>query len=266
MVGSAASFLGGRIRMSERAKQPCAAGAFLLAAALLLPALPAMADPLDVGEQLYQAMDYEAARAALLQAATLPDARRRAEAYVYLGLIDTIDGDDAAALRAFRSGLALDLDLALPAGTSPKVAGLFDRARGEVARASPPPPRAPPPAPAPAALPPRLAAPGPAAAPVPAQALGESGTPPEVAAGGPTSHANRWVAGALLVLGLAAAGAAIDYGVQEQSAERAFAAEHWQNQAALDRTLAIEDATIANVLYVTAAALGATSAAFWFAF
>ncbi|MHB1845295.1 MAG: hypothetical protein ACYCWW_10730, partial [Deltaproteobacteria bacterium] len=111
-------------------------------AALLALSAAARADQFDVGKRLYHELDYDAARVALLRAASSPDPHRRAQAYLFLGLIDTVEGDDRAARESFRTGLVLDPGLELPLGTSPKVARIFDAVKAELSsEASQPSPR-----------------------------------------------------------------------------------------------------------------------------
>jgi hypothetical protein len=240
----------------------------LKAAALLLAfaASSARADQLDAGKRLYHELDYDAARVALLRAAALTDPHRRAEAYLYLGLIDTVEGDDVAARRSFRNGLVLDPGLELPLGTSPKVARIFQRVKAEIVRMNaeraplPPPP---PPRPT-AALPPPPAPPTVLQAnPVPAEGGNEVAVPAPEAT---RSHTGRWVAGALVVLGLAAVGTGIYYGGQESAAEKGFQSVANQRAAPPFQSRANQDAAIADILYGAGAVVGLTGIGLWFAF
>ena len=254
-------------------------------------AQPAHADQLDVAKRLYHELDYDSARVALLRAAASPDSNRRAEAYLYLGLIDTVEGDDDAARESFRSALVLEPGLDLPLGTSPKVARIFNAVRSELAAdSSRPPPmplaapgrrtRAPPPVavPPPAAPPsaPLLAAParslmaspdGEAARSADATGQGPGAEPTsELKAAAPgSSHAGAWIAATGLVGGLAAAAGGAYFGTQEQASERAFAADHFQSNAVNDKAAAGRNATTANILYAAAGLLALTGVTIWLA-
>ncbi|MHB8420715.1 MAG: hypothetical protein ACYDCL_21795 [Myxococcales bacterium] len=236
-------------------------------------AAPARADPLDEGKRLYHELDYDAARAELQRATALPDRHRRGEAYLYLGLIATGEGDDAAARRSFRAGLALDPELELPLGTSPKVARIFDRLRADVRRHPPPQPPEPPPTPVVVqrpAPPPVASAPPNEPQPLPPRVLQLSPSAQgegEVAGAAPApSHAGRWVAGTLFLLGVAAAATGIVWGVQESAAETSFKAQKFQNAAQPYSTAANQDALVADVLYASGAVVGLTGLGLWFAF
>ncbi len=237
----------------------------------LVGASAARADQLDVGKQLYHQLDYEAARVALLRGAASPEPHRRAEAYLYLGLIDTVEGDDAGARGSFRSGLVLDPQLELPLGTSPKVAKIFNKVKSELARANAEhPPPIPPAAPPPVATP----APGPEPALPPGRVLvanGNGGAETTGEAARPatsqeTSHGGRWAAGALFVLGLAAVGTAIYFATQEQAAEKSFHSATWQTDAVTYQSNANQAAVIADILYASGAVVGFTGVGLWFAF
>lgn len=235
--------------------------------AVLLSLYPASAraDQLDVGKRLYHELDYEAARVALLRGAASTDPHRRAEAYLYLGLIDTVEGDDRSARESFRSGLVLDPQLALPLGTSPKVARIFNLVKSELAAANAEAPPAPPPEAPPSA-------PAAAPQPVPERALSangaEAGAPaPEVAKPAEaTSHGGRWAGGVLFVLGLAAEGAAVYFATQEQAAEKSFHAAQWQSDAVTFQANANQDALLANILYASGGVVGVTGIGLFFAF
>jgi hypothetical protein len=236
--------------------------------ALLLAVCPAsaLADQLDVGKRLYHELDYEAARVALLRGAASTDPHRRAEAYLYLGLIDTVEGDDRSARESFRSGLVLDPQLSLPLGTSPKVAKIFNLVKSELAAANAELPPPPPPAEA------QPAPPAPAAQPVPDSALTvtgtETGTPaPAVEKPAETSsHGGRWAGGVLFVLGLAAEGTAVYFATQEQAAEKSFHASQWQTDAVTFQANANQDALLANILYASGGVVGVTGIGLFFAF
>ncbi len=231
----------------------------------------ARADQLDVGKRLYHELEYDAARVALLRAAASPDSQRRAQAYLFLGLIDTVAGDDRAARGSFRAGLVLDPGLELPLGTSPKVARIFDAVKAQLAsdasRAPPiesPPTLEPPP---PIVTSPRQGAPGrsePRASP---SGAASSDVPPRgVPAGAvrpvgelslappPPSHAGRWVSAAMIAVGVAAIGAGGYFGAQEQGA--AAAAQRsgvTQIQAGSELSRAGQEAIAANVLFAAGA-------------
>jgi len=232
---------------------------------LALAASSARADQLDAGKRLYHELDYDAARVALLRAAALTDPHRRAEAYLYLGLIDTVEGDDVAARRSFRSGLVLDPGLELPLGTSPKVARIFQRVQAEIVRMNAERAPLPPPPPRPTVAPPASPAQPTVlrANPVPADGGNEVAAPaPEP----PRSHTGRWVAGALVILGLAAVGTGIYYGVQESAAEKGFQSVANQRAAPPFQSRANQDAAIADILYGAGAVVGLTGIGLWFAF
>jgi hypothetical protein len=250
-----------------RAEFACAAA---ICAAFLALATPgaARADDLDLGKQLYHQLDYESARVALLRGASSPDPHRRAEAYLYLGLIDTVEGDDKSARESFRSGLVLDPQLELPLGTSPKVAKIFNRVKSELAKASAQQHVEPAsPAPVSPAQPPEAAP-----QPVPDRVLqangnseaggdiGKPATPQE------TSHGGRWAAGTLFVLGLAAVGTAVYFATQEQAAERSFHNATYQTDAVTYQSNANQAAVIADILYASGAVVGFTGVGLWFAF
>jgi hypothetical protein len=243
--------------------------ATIAALLLLLGPATALADQLDVGKQLYHELDYEAARVALLRGASSTDPHRRAEAYLYLGLIDTVEGDDHSARESFRSGLVLDPQLELPLGTSPKVAKIFNKVRSELARASAE--RPPEPAATPVQAARGSAAAQPVLQPVPERVLTANGTGEqggEVAkpAAQEPSHGGRWAAGTLFILGLAAEGAAIYFATQEQAAESAFHNAKYQTDAVKAQSNANQNAVIADVLYASGGVVGFTGVGLWFAF
>jgi hypothetical protein len=239
--------------------------------ALLLGPTVARADQLDVGKQLYHQLDYEAARVALLGGAASADPHRRAETYLYLGLIDTIEGDDGAARESFRSGLVLDPQLELPMGTSPKVAKIFNKIKSDLARARAEHPPAPvTPVAQPAASPPQQAAiqPAPDHVPVanPSGSAEQGGDVAKPTPAAETSHGGRWAAGTLFVLGLAAVGTAVYFATQEQAAEKSFHASQWQTDAVTYQSNANQAALITDILYASGAVVGFTGVGLWFAF
>src|SRR5580658_9442377 len=96
------------------------------AALLSMSAAPrARADSLDAGKELYHQLNYPSARLELTNAISLPDPHQRAEAYLYLGLINIVEGDEGAGRQSFRAAVALDSLLQLPPGTSPKIRRMF---------------------------------------------------------------------------------------------------------------------------------------------
>jgi hypothetical protein len=219
----------------------------LSAVILVLAAAGARADSLDEGKRLYHELDYPAARAALLRAVDDPDPHRRAQGYLYLALIDTIEGQDDDARQAFSFGLALDPGLELPFGTSPKIAKRFEDAKAELARTGPKPPPPPPPAEW-------------SSAPVsPAAAVTPKATPEP-------PHRLRWLAGAMIALGVIVAASGVYFGVQEQAAEKSFKSAKWQTDAVKDLSAANQNAVNADVLYGIGGAAGIAGAALVFTF
>ncbi len=236
----------------------------------------ARADQLDVAKRLYHELDYDSARVALLRAAQLRDPHRRAEAYVYLGLIDTVEGDDDAARQSFRQGLVLDPGLELPLGTSPKVARIFNRVKAEIVsnaqRVSPPPQPAEPVPPQLEASPPPTenAPPRVQSAPLRAVEVNPAPASEATAAAPAPSHGGRWAAGAMFIAGLAAAATGIYFGAQEQALESSF---HQQPKTAYQSdvnklyvTPANQAALVADILYSSGAVVGLTGLGLWFAF
>ncbi|HUB08838.1 MAG TPA: hypothetical protein VMB50_17655 [Myxococcales bacterium] len=237
----------------------------------------ARADALDAAKRFYHEFEYDSARVELLRAAELPDPHRRAEAYLYLGLVDAIQGDDAGTLQNFRLGLALDPGLRLPSGLSPKITAVFERVRADVGAV--PEPHAGPPSPAPPPLEPPVAAPAPPAptaprspptearSPTAATSSATEAVPSAVAGPAPrASHRGRWAAGALVVVGVAAASTALYFALQEAAAERSFHSATWQTDAAGFQSSANQDALAADILYASGAVLGLTGVGLWFAF
>ncbi len=215
---------------------------------LLLASTLARADSLDLGKRLYHQFDYDGARVALLRATGYADEGRRAEAYLYLGLVATVAADDEDALQAFRTALTLRAELRLPAGTSPKVVQIFERARADLLRelrrgqaAAPRAPRQ-----APRAV---SAAPWAAAPPIGPPSIAEAVKPPP-------SRVSRWVAAGLAVGAVAAGGAGLFEGAAAKtSAAGAYQTDYFQSDSLRDQALAQGRARTANELFAGAALL-----------
>lgn len=237
--------------------------AALTAALTLSLSIPvvARADSLDAGKQLYHQLDYPSARMELIKAASLSDPHRRAEAYLYLGLINMVDGDETAAKQNFRAAALLDKTLQLPTGTSPKVRRAFDEVTVQLAREEQAAPTQPTPPPQPVLI-------QPAPPPQPAQ---HSVTivpipEPHAAAPPPTSHP-VWIPIAFLIAGAAATAVGIAFGAQERASESTFNTAGQNQTVAINaRSSANTQAIVADVCFAGAAALAITGGAIWISF
>jgi len=107
-------------------------GAILALAVLLARSSPAAAGPLDDAKVAVEASDYITARSVLTDALRSGANGRDdlAEIYRLSGIVAGALGDAKVATDAFQRALVLSPKVALPAGTSPKIARPFAAAQG----------------------------------------------------------------------------------------------------------------------------------------
>jgi len=239
-----------------------------LSVGAILRAPRARADSLDAGKELYHQLDYPAARMELIRAASLPEARRRAEAYLYLGLINVVEGDLTAAKQSFRAAVSLDASLQVPPGTSPKVRKVFEDVANEIVHeeeeSAPGRPTVTAPAPSPAPVPPPATIPAPRSVTV--IPLPEPGPPGVASVPSPAARPSIALPIGLLAAGAIAAGIGIAFGVQELADEAAFHSATVQANAVAARNNANTHAVVADACYAAAAALGIAGGAVWVSF
>lgn len=97
--------------------------------ALLLSASPS-SDALLAGRTAYEAFQLEGAQASFLQAAVSAETpAERAEAFLWLGVLDAEQGDFAAAKAHFADAVYQDNNVKAPPGLSPTIAQLVEEQR-----------------------------------------------------------------------------------------------------------------------------------------